>query len=225
MCKSRQLKVKSGNYSSEPDLSQLELKVLEVHNIQYEDNQDNNYHNYTNTTTSDITNNLNLEQKPVITSDQDTNNDFNEELVDNFELGGDDEYLDDSAQIEYRKYNTGHNKSWNLDLICALVVKHQIFIDKNKVNIRLRWKRATQEYVEKSKHERTWVQLSKKWQNMVHLAKSRRLKVKSQGMMNDDETGNKQECDNLTLLEIKILDTVNCQFEQKENNLTGTLYR
>ena len=60
---------------------------------------------------------------------------------------------------------------------------------------------------------------------MVHLAKSRRLKVKSQGMMNDDETGNKQECDNLTLLEIKILDTVNCQFEQKENNLTGTLYR
>ena len=225
MCKSRQLKVKSGNYSSEPDLTHLELKVLEVHNIQYEDNQDNNYHNYT-TTTSDITNNLNLEQKPVITSDQDTNNDFNEEFVDNFELGGgDDEYLDDSVQIEYRKYNTGHNKSWNLDLICALVVKHQIFIDKNKVNIRLRWKRATQEYVEKSKHERTWVQLSKKWQNMVHLAKSRRLKVKSQGMMNDDETGNKQECDNLTLLEIKILDTVNCQFEQKENNLTGTLYR
>ena len=75
LCKSRQLKVKSGNYSQEPDLTLLELKVLEVHNIQYEDNQDNNYHHYN---PSD-NNSTNLEQKPVIMDHQDTN-DFNEGL-------------------------------------------------------------------------------------------------------------------------------------------------
>ena len=92
-------------------------------------------------------------------------------------------------------------KKWNIDLICDLVVKHQILEDNIRTQS-MKWKDAHKEYVEKSKHEITWLQLSKKWRNMVLAAKSRQSRIKTQ----ENETGNSHD-PALTPLELKVLDT------------------
>ena len=92
-------------------------------------------------------------------------------------------------------------KKWNIDLICDLVLKHQIFREDN-YKTSMKWKEAHKEYVEKSKNEITKLQLSKKWRNLVLAAKSRQSRIKTQ----ENDTGNSQD-PALTPLELKVLDT------------------
>ena len=97
---------------------------------------------------------------------------------------------------------------WYLDLICDLVLKHKIFKDKNKSWIRLRWQDAQKEYVKRTNDEKTWDQLSKKWQNMIQMVKSKQSKIKTQG---EDK-----KPINFTFLEQKILSIVQ-HFEETKS--------
>ena len=69
-----------------------------------------------------------MEEKPEIGQD-----DFIDD--DNFDY---DEFVEPQIQTsrKFKKVRSKNKKKWNLDLICALVVKHQIFKDKNKLRIR-----------------------------------------------------------------------------------------
>ena len=103
---------------------------------------------------------------------------------------------------------------WHLDLICDLVLKHKIFKDKNKSWTRLRWQDAQKEYVKRSNDEKTWDQLSKKWQNMMQMVKSKQSKIKAQEI--SGETGEDKKPINFTFLEQKILSIVQ-HFEETKS--------
>ena len=105
---------------------------------------------------------------------------------------------------------------WHLDLICDLVLKHKIFKDKNKSWIRLRWQDAQKEYVKRTNDEKTWDQLSKKWQNMIQFVKIKSKQSKNKAQDVSGVTGDGKKPINFTFLEQKILSIVQ-HFEETKS--------